>query len=103
MPLYRWLLTGSKVGLLEHVSLKWIGACHKLGYPHPLRERVVASAASGRVRGAPRRPPHPPCGFAARHPLPQGERVTECMALSCVKQNETHSRHAEGLADGLQR
>src|SRR5215471_2922906 len=51
-------------------------------YPLPLRERVAASAASGRVRGSLLRSPHPPRGFAARHPLPQGERGSECAAHS---------------------
>src|SRR5262249_36675299 len=51
-------------------------------YPLPLRERVDASAASGRVRGFWPSSPHPPRGFAARHPLPQGERVSECAACS---------------------
>src|SRR5262249_27240539 len=51
-------------------------------YPLPLRERVDASAASGRVRGSWLKPPHPPRGFAARHPLPQGQRVSEFAARS---------------------
>src|SRR5262249_26169320 len=42
----------------------------------PLARWADASEASGRVRGSSPRPPHPPRGFAARHPLPQGERVS---------------------------
>src|SRR5262249_16386240 len=53
-------------------------------YPLPLRERVAASVASGRVRGVWSRSPHPPRGFAARHPLPQGEGVLECAARSSL-------------------
>src|SRR5262249_18014529 len=53
-------------------------------YPLPLQERVAASVASGRVSGAWSRSPHPPRGFAARHPLPQGEGVLEGAARSSL-------------------
>src|SRR5437764_8964790 len=54
-------------------------------YPLPLWERVDASEASGRVRGSFPTPPHPPRSQGlARHPLPQGERVTEFASLQEV-------------------
>src|SRR6185369_7801171 len=71
-------------------------------YPLPLR--VDASVASGRVRGSSQQPPHPPRAFGARHPLPQGERVTEFASRSSlhsmdgakralVQQRKQHGQH----------
>ena len=42
----------------------------------------IACATGERDRSWPHRPPHPPRACGARHPLPRGERVSECAAPS---------------------
>src|SRR5262249_34201770 len=80
------LFTILEAGSQSVGSANWLCCSRGLGNPLPLRERVDASGASGRVRGLRRSTPHPARPRSrARHPLPQGERVTERAARAEIR------------------
>src|SRR5438876_7817103 len=74
-----------KISAMSGTSAGNIGRSASLGCARAI---MMVSPVFGRAGESRIRPPHPPrrlrCAAAARHPLPQGDRVTEFAARSSL-------------------